>query len=236
MSVEEERLRIERVKKSFAIGPKEEILSVSKYNKVLKGISGNVKMGPFKATSGVVLPYYINLATNFLDKHIAPYTVEIMLNYLDFVKKDLALGKEEKVLMVGMETLGGIMAAQLAGVMGSKLFDWMDYVFMRKERKKTGTQQQLEGPSEITNRTKDSPVVRGIWIDDCMSTGTSLVDGIKVLKEEYNIEIVCAFFLVDRSKDRQKLEKPKLADPKFDNLKIYAVFDLQEIDDLIKKP
>ena len=63
-----------------------------------------------------------------------------------------------------------------------------------------------------------------------------LVDGIKVLKEEYNIEIVCAFFLVDRSKDRQKLEKPKLADPKFDNLKIYAVFDLQEIADLIKKP
>lgn len=45
-----------------------------------------------------------------------------------------------------------------------------------------------------------------IWLDDTMSTGSSLRDGAKTLLSNYNMEVVGAFFLVDRSSDRKDLQ------------------------------
>ena len=77
--------------------------------------------------------------------------------------------------------------------------------------------------------------IQAIWVDDCMSTGSSLVDGVKILKEDYNIKVVGAMFLVDRSEDRQSLEKQPLLNPMLKDTKIAAVYDLQEIDSIVPK-
>lgn len=75
-----------------------------------------------------------------------------------------------------------ILASQLAALDEPELDTWLDFLYMRKTRKTTGTCQQLEGLQKFTDRTPDSPPLVGIWIDDVMSTGTSLLDGMNTLK------------------------------------------------------
>ena len=60
-----------------------------------------------------------------------------------------------------------------------------------------------------------APQARAFWLDDANSTGSSLRDGVQLLKNEYNIEVETALYLVDRSADRKTLplEKIGLADP-----------------------
>ena len=58
-----------------------------------------------------------------------------------------------------------------------------------------------------------------------------------MLKAQYNIEVTHALYLVDRFQDRQNLpdEKQHLASPIFDNVEIKALYDLQQVDQLIPK-
>ena len=80
-------------------------------------------------------------------------------------------------------------------------------------------------------------MVKGVWVDDANSTGSSLKAGIEMLKQQYNIEVTHALFLVDRFQDRQNLpdEKQHLASPVFDNVEIKALYDLQQVDQLIPR-
>jgi orotate phosphoribosyltransferase len=174
------------------------------YGVVLRGIASNVKYGPFKATSGVTLEYYLNLATNFLDTLLASKIATMYARELhaNFRSLELPAG-QEKLLCVGMEMAGGILSAQLAcQSVDGRLSEWMDFIYMRKERKATGTAQQLEGPQRYTRRTRDSPRISAVWVDDALSTGSSLKQGASVLLADFNIEIVAALYLVDRSIDR----------------------------------
>jgi orotate phosphoribosyltransferase len=73
-------------------------------------------------------------------------------------------------------------------------------------------------------------------VDDCLSVGQSLLEGVKMLKD-YNIKVVDCLYLVDRSKDRFNLgeEKQYLLDEEFDSIRITSVYDLYDIDKLIKE-
>ncbi len=130
-----------------------------------------------------------------------------------------------------------MMVCQLASANNKKLNDSLDFVYVRKGRKTTGTAQQLEGPQKFTSRTPESPLLYALWVDDALSTGSSMLEGITMLKADYNIQVVAALYLVDRTKDRKNLEgvKQHLANEAFDNVKIVSIYDLQDIDDLIKK-
>ena len=112
----------------------------------------------------------------------------------------------------------------------------INYIYIRKKRKTTGTCQQLEAPLQFTSRTPSSPLIQAIWIDDCLSTGTSLRDGVKLLLHDYNIKIVGAFFCVDRSVDRANIpeEEQPLLDPILQDVKIVALCDLKDVDLRIK--
>ncbi|KAG2387220.1 hypothetical protein C9374_001552 [Naegleria lovaniensis] len=229
----------------------------SLYDEVLEGVVRNVKMGPFKATSGIDLPYYLNASTNFMDKKVAPKIVEILGHYLIHLQQTLPCFKPENLpdsqkdlskqplVLVGMELAGGMLVSQFAAVastlhekQGSKtVYEAYDFLYVRKSRKSTGTCQQLEGEQKFTSRTPDSPVIYGVWVDDALSTGTSLLEGINMLKNDYNIEIKAALYLVDRSQDRKDLppEKQKLADPIFSQVEIFSVFDLEDVDQRIEQ-
>lgn len=139
---------------------------------------------------------------------------------------------------VGMEVAGGVLVSQLASAAHSPLHEWMDFVYMRKERKTTGTGQLLEGPQRLTSRSSSSPPIRAIWVDDALSTGSSLRDGTAILAADYNIHVVAALYLVDRTKDRQNLraEMLALADPSLQHVDVRAIFALDDVDALIPKP
>jgi orotate phosphoribosyltransferase len=250
----------------------------AQHAQVLQGLASNVKNGPFTATSGAVLPYYLNASTNFLDKNIAPKIVTLFAKFMAaWLPK---LPRDAKYIVCGMEMAGGIIASQLASANNEGLNQLGDFVYIRKEKKTSGTCQQLEGPNFITTRTPDSQVAvpffaplsvlfsgwldplyqifpvflpdpfksspifpvtpqvaTGVWVDDANSTGSSLKAGIEMLKSQYNIEVTHALYLVDRFQDRQNLtdEKQHLASPVFDNVEIKALYDLDQVDQLIPK-
>jgi orotate phosphoribosyltransferase len=210
-------------------------ISKTLYDDVLHGVARNVKMGPWTATSGISLPYLLNASTNFLDKDISPKIVQVFgLIMSGWLPK---LPEGERYLVCGMELAGGILAAQLASANHEVLNALGDFVYIRKEKKTSGTLQQLEGPNFITQRTPNSPPATGVWVDDANSTGSSLKAGIQLLKRDYNINITHALYLVDRQKDREDLpeERQHLADPLFEHVDVKAVFDLEQVDALIPK-
>lgn len=220
--------------------------NVKLYQNVLKGIAGNVKTteGGFKATSGVTLPYYLNLSTNFMDNAVSRPLVKLVTEAL--LEMHAAMfpdsnGTEERIPIVGMEVGGGMLVSQLACTGDERLDSKFEFVFMRKTRKTTGTAQQLEGKRKFTERTKDSAPLNCIWLDDANSTGSSLCEGCAVLGEDYNMNIIGAFYVVDRSADRAALEtkRQKLSHDRFvsGQTRIFALMDLKEVDEIfnIKK-
>ncbi len=96
------------------------------FNDVLIGISKNVKMGPFTASSGVSLPCkclflrswqtsfkdFLNLATNFMDKQISPKILQVVGQTLTFLFNDQIKTGDIKVIC-GMEAAGGMLVSQL---------------------------------------------------------------------------------------------------------------------------
>ena len=128
----------------------------AQHTQVLQGLASNVKNGPFTATSGAVLPYYLNASTNFLDKNIAPKIVTLFAKFMAAWLPRLS--RNEKYIVCGMEMAGGIIAGQLASANIEGLNQIGDFVYIRKEKKTSGTCQQLEGPNFITTRTPDSQV------------------------------------------------------------------------------
>lgn len=212
------------------------------YGEVKKGIVSNVKSqsGGFKATSGVVLPYYLNLSTNFMDPFVAPKLLKLVSEtLLHILLPELAPAEGEKIAIVGMEVAGGMLVAQLAAAGNDELIKHFDFIYMRKNRKTTGTAQQLEAQQKFTARTAASAPLRAVWVDDCNSTGSSLCEGIKILEEDYNIDVVKALYVVDRSADRQNLDnnRQKLSDERFASgrTSISSIMDLQEIDALVPR-
>jgi len=205
------------------------------YDTVLHACARNAKHGPFTATSGVILPFYLNAGTNFLDKMVAPTITRVLIDILADMCTKGGFTADNRALVVGMEVAGGIMASQIAAVAAvyrPEVVEKCDFVYCRKKRKTSGTCQQLEGPQFITTRTAESPVARAFWLDDANSTGSSLRDGVQLLKQEYNIEVETALYLVDRSADRKSLpiEKIGLADPSVtQGVTVAAVYDLAPI-------
>ena len=211
------------------------------YADVRAGVVRNVKTQPcgFKATSGVVLPYYLNLSTNFMDPHVAPKIVALVSRMLLKLHPTIALSPDERVAVVGMEVAGGMLVSQLACTMNPELNAKFDFCYMRKNKKTTGTAQQLEGLKMFTERTAASPPMKAVWVDDVNSTGSSLTTGIETLLADYNIEVATALYVCDRSQDRADLppEKMFLAKPRFTEgrTRIVALMDLKEIDPLVPR-
>ena len=121
------------------------------------------------------------------------------------------------------------MVGQLVASPSNSLPPTVSFCYLRKDRKKSGTKQQLEGPGVLTTRTPTSEPIDCIWVDDVISTGGSLRDGAKLLKNDYNMNVVGALFLVDRSKDRSKPVT-------FDGITVMAAIDITAMESHLKRP
>lgn len=183
--------------------------------------AANAKLPPvgssyFLATSGVRLPYYLNLTTNLLIPSVsrlaAAHCKRMLHEMIQHVRGSSLVGSSRDIYCVGPETAGGILVSQVCQAWNERDEEEtpnINFVYMRKKRKLTGTLQHIEGAPFITGRSSRSSPALGVWLDDVVSTGKSLLDGVKLLKEDYNINVVAALFLVDRSSDRKKSFKMK---------------------------
>lgn len=212
------------------------------YSEVQKGIVRNVKTKPggFLATSGVVLPYYLNLSTNFMDPRNAGRIVGLVSWLLLRLHPTIAASPDERIAVCGMEVAGGMLVSQLAVTDNAELHSKFDFVYMRKQRKSTGTAQQLEGLKMFTERTPESAPLKTIWVDDVNSTGSSLSTGIDILAEDYNMHVVSAVYVVDRSVDRANITDPARMYYARDRFvqgvtKVYTLMDLAEIDPMVPR-
>jgi orotate phosphoribosyltransferase len=160
----------------------------------------------FIATSGAHLRYYLNLSTNLMLPTVARLTTLHMKRMIHTAICDVSyLPRDADIYCIGPETVGGILVSQVCcdwNEDDARVTNNVNFIYLRKNKKKTGTRQQIEGPQFITSRDSNSPVAYGVWLDDVISTGNSLLNGTRLLKKEYNVQMVGAIFLVDRSSDR----------------------------------
>merc|ERR1712086_726664 len=102
--------------------PKADLLPMlsdqSDYDKVLMACAKNAKMGPFTATSGLILDYYLNVSTNMMDPGAA---TSIARMSLDVLQARFKPDDGSKLYVVGMEMAGGVMVGQCAAVTGASL-------------------------------------------------------------------------------------------------------------------
>ena len=220
--------------------PKAELLEMlghkEDYECVLDALARNIKMGPFTATSGLVLEYLLNAATSLLDHTVAHVVTRMTL---DVLQTRFCPGRgESTVLVVGGEVGGGVMVGQCAAAASLSHPDvaaGFDFAYMRKKKKSSGTLQQLEAPPHITSRTPTSTEMQAVWLDEANSTGSEMLKNIQLLKKDYNITVVGTIFLVDRSRDRAnlKLKMLRMANPALKDVTMLALYDLEEIDDRV---
>lgn len=200
---------------------------------------------------------------NIFDKAGAP---AITAAFLDMLQYELIESAAEPpvapVAVVGIATGGGCMVAQMAAtavLTHPALASVVEFVYCRKKRMKIGTCHQLEGARHITERTSESTVIDGVWIDDVLTSGANLRDGILLLKNDYNIEVSAtrthqlggpsftrqaanlpsmhhtqisrAMFLTDDSGSRADLTADRLgtADPVVQDIRIAAFYDTSAI-------
>ena len=191
----------------------------------------------FQATSGARLPYYLNLATNLLDPDLSRRVADAVILLLHRVAAATlhdwgdAPSRRQRVFCVGPAMAGGTLVSQICT-------RWtqhdcarsgpLTFVYMRKERKQSGTLQQLEGPQEATSRTPASPPAPGIWVDDVLSTGRSLSKGAALLKRDYNIDVIAALFIVDRKGDRREGSGTRIG-----SIPVFSLLDAAQIHCLI---
>jgi orotate phosphoribosyltransferase len=232
---------IAHMKSSFRFENIEQVLGsaevLSTRNELLADFARNAKRAPATASSGINLPYVLGLSASFMDPKCSRKIIQVCVQALHYIRTHIIKpDADEKVLIVGMEVAGGIMVSQLAALVGEDLGKHFNFVYMRKEKKKTGAAQQLEGIHEITDRTPEThpKPLRAIWVDDANSTGSSLTAGIATLAQDYNIIVQSALYVCDRSADRQDLKPERMffARPEYveKRVQVFALCDLTEID------
>ena len=229
------------MKQSFRFKNLEQVLGSAELlttrNELLADFARNAKISSAVASSGIALPYVLGLSASFMDPVCSRKIVAVIAQALAYLRENVVApgaGAGEKVLVVGMEVAGGIIVSQLAACCGLELGKHFEFVYMRKEKKKSGAAQQLEGVHAITDRTPTSAPLKAIWVDDANSTGSSLTAGIATLAQDYNIQVEAALYVCDRSADRTALapERQYFAQPMYASgkVKVFALCDLTEVD------
>ena len=168
--------------------------------------NGIIKFGDFTLTSGKKSSYYVDL------RLVPSYPLEFrkMVKYLE---KDIAqnIGLDEFDSIVSVPTGGLVIASALAMETVKPL------IYVRNRPKGYGTSKSVEG--------KIHDGMKVLMIDDVATTGGSVVNAIKSLKES-NISIKDAYVIIDRIEG---------AGDAFAELgvKIHSIFNILEITELL---
>ena len=168
--------------------------------------SGTIKFGNFKLSSGKESPYYIDLriVPSF------PHQFRKMIKNLQNLISD-KIGLDNFDCIASVPTSGLVIASALAIETVKSL------VYIRQKPKDYGTGSLLEG--RIPERSKI------VLVDDVGTTGLSLLNAIKVLKDAKMI-VTDAFVIVNRCEGAKEL----LAS---ENVRLHEITDIITISDTL---
>ena len=151
--------------------------------------SGCLKFGSFKIKSGLLSPYYIDLACLLSSPKELRAIAETAA---DTVRQIMASDRITK--LASIELKGALILPSIACIVG------LPCVVVRKEEKSYG----------VTGRVAGAEIVQGdsvLFFDDVVSEGLSKLEGIKPL-EEQGARVKHLLVVVDREQGgREKLEK-----------------------------
>lgn len=133
-----------------------------------------VKRGDFTLTSGKKSSFYIDIKKAYTD----PHTMNLIVEGMAEVIKD-----EHFDRIAGME-LGGVPIATALSLKTN-----LPFIIIRKKKRTHGTNSRIEG--DLKNGEKV------IMVDDIVTTGGSIKNGIEALKDE-GVECKKVIAVVDR--------------------------------------
>jgi orotate phosphoribosyltransferase len=135
---------------------------------------------PTTLSSGIVSDFYIDAKMVTLDPKGAFLTAKVLFDMV----------KDDDIDSIGGMTIGAdpIVAAfaAISFIEGKPIRTFI----VRKEPKKHGKQKWIEGPIRLDDKV--------VVIDDVTTTGSSLIEAIKVIRDHTNCKILKAITLVDR--------------------------------------
>ena len=170
---------------------------------------GIIKFGDFTLASGKKSQYYIDL------RLVASYPHEFrkMIKQLQN-KISEEIGFENFHSIVSVPTGGLIIASSLATEIVKPL------IYVRNKPKEHGTSQSIEG---VTCND-----MKLLMIDDVATTGDSVINAIKILKES-GMKITDAFVIIDRS------DGDAITALKAEGIKLHSLVDIEQIINEIPK-
>lgn len=168
--------------------------------------NGAIKFGNFKLSSGKESPYYIDLR---LVPSFPQQFRKMIKNLQNLISDDIGLDNFDCIASV--PTSGLVIASALAIEIVKPL------VYIRQKPKDYGTGSLLEG--KIPERT------RIVLVDDVGTTGLSLLNAIKVLKDAKMI-VTDAFVIVNRFEGAKELLSSE-------NVKLHEITDIVAISSIL---
>ena len=168
--------------------------------------SGVIKFGNFKLSSGKESPYYIDL-------RIVPSFPHQFRKMIKTLQNSISenIGLDNFDCIASVPTSGLVIASALAIETVKPL------VYIRQKPKDYGTGSLLEGKIPTGSRI--------LLVDDVGTTGLSLLNAIKVLKDA-NMNVIGAFVIINRCEGAKEL----LAN---ENVRLYEVTDIVTISTIL---
>ena len=167
-----------------------------------------LKFGNFTLSSGKQSTYYIDI--RLLPSYPHQYR-KIIKNLQNLISEQIGLEKFDSLASV--PTGGLVIASSLAIEIVKPL------IYVRKSQKEHGTSKLVEG------KTTDGMEI--LMIDDVATTGESVVNALKILKEE-GINVNHAYVIINRKEGADKLLESE-------GVRLHQITDILEITDILYK-
>ena len=167
-----------------------------------------IKFGNFTLSSGKQSTYYIDI--RLLPSYPHQYR-KIINNLQNLISEQIGLEKFDSLASV--PTGGLVIASSLAIEIVKPL------IYVRKSQKEHGTSKLVEG------KTTDGMEI--LMIDDVATTGESVINALKILKEE-GMNVNHAYVIINRKEGADKLLESE-------GVRLHQITDILEITDILYK-
>ena len=185
------------------VGPASDVVTIRKRLRDLL-VERAIQHGHFVLASGQTSSYYVDKTQITLMGEGLYCLARVVLDQIEGMD----------VQAVGGMTIGADPIAGAVSALGICHGQHLDAFIVRKERKKRGTRQRVEGPIPRGARV--------VVLEDVITTGGSALEAIKVVEEECEATVAHVIVMVDRLQGGREA----IVEAGYDLTSIFTVADL----------